>query len=86
MDREVQIAAMPQLDQRIARLIPEAELRPQTTAIGKQSRTIWCVTAAIVAVAGGVVLWRAVRPVPEPEVAPEGETAGDRPPDVQPVA
>ncbi|RAM39073.1 hypothetical protein DBZ45_01585 [Arthrobacter globiformis] len=78
-------AAAPRLHQRIPRLIPEGELRPQTTPTGKQSRTIWWLTAAIVAIAGGVVLWRAVRPVPEPKVAPEGETAGDQPPDVQPV-
>jgi hypothetical protein len=30
---------------------------------------------------GGLALWRAARPAPEPEeVAPAGETAGDRPP------
>jgi hypothetical protein len=78
-------ATTPRLQERIARLIPAAGLRPQTPPIGRKSRAISWLAAAIVAIAGGVVLWRAVRPVPEPEVAPEGETAGDRPLQVQPV-
>jgi hypothetical protein len=77
-------ATTPRLHERIARLFPAAEFRPHAIPIGKKARTIWWLAAAIVAIAGGVVLWRAVRPVPEPEVAPEGETAGDRPPQVQP--
>lgn len=77
-------ATTPRLHERIARLIPAAEPRPQAIPIGRKPRTIWRLAAAIVVIAGGIVLWRAVRPVPEPEVAPEGETAGDRPPQVQP--
>ncbi|MBT2548054.1 hypothetical protein [Arthrobacter sp. ISL-65] len=75
-------AATPRLHERIARLIPEAEIQPQGIPSGKAIRKLWWfLVGGTVGMAGGLAVLRAARRVSKPEeVAPAGETAGDWPP------
>ncbi|MBT2547241.1 hypothetical protein [Arthrobacter sp. ISL-65] len=74
-------AATPRLHERIAKLTPGMETPEQETRSGKITRKLWWfIAGGTVGIAGGLALWRAARPVPEPEVAPAEEAAGDPPP------
>jgi hypothetical protein len=77
--------ATPRLHERIARLIPVAEPPAQAVPAQKAAKVLWWVVPAVLAaVVGGVAMWRAVRPVPEPEVEPAPEVASGRQTSVTP--
>ncbi|MET3172789.1 UNVERIFIED_ORG: hypothetical protein ABIB52_000617 [Arthrobacter sp. UYCu721] len=70
-------AATPRLHERIARLIPVSDAPVQDLPAQKPTHRVWWIAAvAAVAVAGGLAVWKAVRQVPEPAVAPQGGQPG----------
>jgi hypothetical protein len=68
--------ATPRLHERIAKLIPVAETPAQAQPPQKTTRMLWWfILAALAAMAGGAAIWRVIRSVPEPEIAPAPEAA-----------
>lgn len=67
--------ATPRLHERIAKLIPVAETPEQAMAAPKTTRKFWWFLPAVVAAAVGVAMWRVVRSVPEPQIAPAPDAA-----------
>lgn len=67
--------ATPRLHERIANLIPVAETPAQPQPPQNTTRMLWWFILAALAAMAGAAIWRVIRSVPEPEIAPAPEAA-----------